>query len=230
MQSPPGGVSLSPFVEEFTLEIEFGPAFDRGLPLAGPPGSADCGVCGQSLPAIEGAFRSAETIPPAVVQLLIREPVERGPRASIRPEAKEDHHARRVADEAEVRFPSDAAERSVGAAVVREHQVDRLPYGRVTHGQAQLGEDEEPPVRRHVLWSVEALASHPEATTILLPENVGGPAATRDRNECLTGLPGMRGLPLNVHEIPKASGRLTGIPQPRAQVRGGHSPETGLGQ
>jgi len=153
---------------------------------------------------------------------LVGQPVERRSHPAILLEAEGDHHPGGVSDETEMGLATRSAEGSVGPAVVLEHEIHRAADLRMADGEAEVGEGEQPPVRRDVLGPIQALPGLPEAARILFVEDLCSPSARWDLAARGAGLRRLRRSALDLYKIAVPRRRLCGVRKPSTPLATGH--------
>ena len=149
-------------------------------------------------------------MPSAVRLLVAHDPVHRPLHPRVFEMAEPSQHPHRVAGEA--RLASTPSEVSGRTAEAAEEQVHALLDARVRPRYAEVGEDEQPPVRRDVLGPVQVLWLRPRrgplAPGVLLAEDLGSPSFPADLRP---GTPDIRVVLGPVHDLAKDSVADAGV-------------------
>src|SRR2546426_8021639 len=121
-------------------------------------------------------------MPPAVFLLVADEPLDRGRQTGVFPEPEAEHHPHRVSGDAHL---APAASQLAGRQEpMADQEVHPLRDARVLPGEPQVGEDEEPPVRRDILRAIQLQGRRPArgplAFRVLFTKDPRGPALPPD--------------------------------------------------
>src|SRR5437867_12673867 len=121
-------------------------------------------------------------MPPAVLFLVPDEPPERGCQTRVFPVPEAEHHPHRVSGDAHL-APS-APQLAGGQEPTTDQEVHPLRDSWVLPGESQVGEDQEPPVRRDILRAIQLLGRRPArgplAFRVLFTKDPRGPALPPD--------------------------------------------------
>src|SRR5438552_4371612 len=120
-------------------------------------------------------------MPPAVLLLMPHEPTDVGPQVGVRQVGEPGEHADRIPGEAPV---APWAAGVAGAGEPADEQVHGPGDSSVLLREPDVGQDEEPPIRRDVLWTVQLpsgiAGGDPVPLGMLAVEDLGGPSAPPD--------------------------------------------------
>ena len=181
VKAKPWTVRLGTLAEQSSLEIELRAPLDRPKDLRGTRGGRERRERGERLLAIERSGAGAKAMPPAVLLLMPHEPIDRGPQMWVPQVAKPDEHPGSIPGEAHL---APRAPEIPGAREPADEQVHGPGDSSVLLREPEVGEDEEPPIRRDVLWTVQLASGiaggDPVPLRMLAVEDLGGPSAPPD--------------------------------------------------
>src|SRR5438552_2694485 len=181
VKAKPWTVRVGTLAEQSSLEIELRAALDRPTDLRGTRGGRERRECGECLPAVECSGAGAKAMPPAVLLLMPHEPIDGGPQMWVPQVAEPDEHADRIPGEAHL---APGAAEIAGAGEPADEQVHGPGDSSVLLREPDVGEDEEPPIRRDGLWTVQLpsgiAGGDPVPLGMLAVEDLGGPSAPPD--------------------------------------------------
>src|SRR3989442_5911955 len=152
VKAKPWRVRLGTLAEQSSLEIELRAPLDRPKDLRGTRGGRKRRERGERLPAVQRSGAGAKAMPAAVLLLMPHEPIDRGPQMWVPQVAEPDEHAERIPGEAHL---APGAPAIAGAREPADEQVHGPGDSSVLLREPEVGEDEEPPIRRDVLWTVQ---------------------------------------------------------------------------
>src|SRR5437879_12451674 len=181
VEAKPRTVRRGPLAEQSSFEIELRAPLDRPEDLRGTRGGRKRRERGERLPAVERSDAGAKAMPPAVLLLMPHEPIDRGPQMRVPQVAEPADDADRVPGEAHLApGPPEIA----GAREPADEQVHGPGDSSGPLREPGVREDEEPPIRRDVLWAIQLASGiaggDPVPLGMLAVEDLGGPSAPPD--------------------------------------------------
>src|SRR5205823_1827970 len=163
-------------------EIELGAPLDRAADLGSARGLRDRRESGEGLPAVQRPSGGAEAVPSAIFLLVVDEPVDGGPQAGILQVSESSEHPHRVPGEAQL--TPGASEITRRPREPAEEERHRLRDARVFPRDPEIRQDQESPVRRDVLRSVQfgggGARGRPLPGRVLFAEDLRGPSLPPD--------------------------------------------------
>jgi hypothetical protein len=152
VQPHPWSIRSTPFPEQPAVEIEFGASFNGPIDGGGPKAGGQSRESGEGFPTIERADPRRETVPTSVLFLVSHEPVDRPREDRFIGVAEPGEHSDSVAREADLARSTPQISR--GPAESAEEQSPSFGDRGMFSGNAEIGQDEKPPVRRDIFRTV----------------------------------------------------------------------------